>query len=300
MFFFISLFLAPLAYLVAAASLAALTAYPLYFLLDGGIAFHKLVSKGTLLLMILGIYPVLRCQGLNFEVLGFSSGKRLMAQLLKGFGYGLLIMTVNLALLFLLEVRVADLAGDDSFSVWVKTLGNSLLIGFLVAFLEELLFRGVLLGEMKRHCGSLCAVAVSAFYYAGIHFLRGETDIPLSGPEWYSGFKVIGDAFSNLFFAEHLDSFLALLALGIFLGCVRIHVKTSLGYCIGMHASWVFLIKITKRYSDLNPFSPWSGLVGGYDHIIGYPTALLLMLLSGAFAVLFLGPLPAAFAPKRR
>ncbi|MEE8264521.1 MAG: hypothetical protein V3R40_04610 [Gammaproteobacteria bacterium] len=105
--------------------------------------------------------------------------------------------------------------------------------------------------------------------YAAVHFIRPRIEIPFDDVGWFSGFTVLSDFFSSYWNLGFLDSFLALLAAGIFLALVRL--KTGhIGYCIGIHAGWVLSLKMTKRLTGLDYQSDWGFLVGNYDGIIGY------------------------------
>jgi len=84
---------------------------------------------------------------------------------------------------------------------------------------------------------------------------------------------LVFDAFHNL---SHgfVDSFLALFAAGVLLGCIRLLApKSSLGVCLGMHAGWIFAIKTAQSLSHYNPYSPWVYLVSHFDGVIGYFSA---------------------------
>jgi hypothetical protein len=98
-----------------------------------------------------------------------------------------------------------------------------------------------------------------------------------------SGFEVVINAFSGLALIQ-IDDFLALLSVGILLALVRLKTNGLL-YCIGLHASWVFLLKTTKQLTDSNPHSDWSFLTGGYDGIIGLLSFAWLSLLSIAYVI---------------
>jgi hypothetical protein len=42
-----------------------------------------------------------------------------------------------------------------------------------------------------------------------------------------------------------------------------------LGLCIGLHASWVWQIKISKMFLNINEQSPYLYLVSNYDGLVG-------------------------------
>ena len=65
------------------------------------------------------------------------------------------------------------------------------------------------------------------------------------------------------------DSLIALFIAGLFLSLVR--EKTgNIALCIGIHAGWVFTIKMTKEVTHLDTNASTAFLVGSYDNIIGW------------------------------
>ena len=98
-----------------------------------------------------------------------------------------------------------------------------------------------------------------------------------------SSYTLIGDAFINLFTLSNLPGLIALFSVGAFLGCVRYRISNSIGLCIGIHAGWVFLIKMTSAFFDKNRASELKFLVSDYDFIIGPFVCVWLILLTGIF-----------------
>lgn len=277
---YLGLGLIPLGYFIVAILAGVLLAYPLSQMLGSSIPYHKLVNKCTLLMLLLGIYPLmkyLRWQAVN---LGIVADRFLLsAQIFRGFASGIAIMSVVTMTLVLLDIRLID---EGALTSWVSILGiigKALITSLLIGILEELLFRGLLFGSLSQSAGALYAVIVSALFYAALHFLKADVVIPPADIVWWSGFQLVKPAFAALFRIEVLDSFLALLCVGIFLACIRIKITHSLGYCMGLHAGWVFVIKLTKSLTDSNAQSEWGFLVGSYDGIIGYGVAGWLLLL---------------------
>lgn len=283
----VTLFFVPLIYLLAAASLSALLAYPLHFLMEGLFPYTKIVSRGALLLLILGIYPIARWIRLTRCDFGFcGANKAFFYRCVVGLGFGALILGFVAVLLVVLEVRVVDWEELASLSTVASSLSKALTVAIIVALLEEPLFRGLLLGGLLTRSSQAFAILTSACYYALLHFLHSELTFADSELTWVSGYMVVLDAFSHLLDIRIIDSFLALFLAGIFLALVRLHLKCGLGYCIGLHAGWVFVIKTSKALTDRNPNSPWAILVSDYDGIIGYLSAGWLVLMITGLLIL--------------
>ncbi len=273
--------LIPFVYFLMATFLGVLLAYLLTQVLGGVVPYHKLVNKCTLLVLLLGIYPVMKHLRWQAADLGFAADRALFfGQLMRGFGLGVAIMSVMIFALLVLDIRVVDEEEIVSLSNILVVAAKALLVGLLVGMLEEVLFRGVLFGSLRRSTGVIYAGMVSALFYAALHFLKPGVVIPVAEVSWWSGFQLIMPAFAALFRIEVLDSFLALFCVGIFLACVRGLIADSLGYCMGLHAGWVFVIKVSKSLTDAHPQSDWSFLVGNYNGIIGYGVAIWLLVLT--------------------
>jgi membrane protease YdiL (CAAX protease family) len=199
-----------------------------------------------------------------------------------GFLLGVLILGVLCASLLWLEIRQPD--WESLAQPWPRLLlsaGKALLTGVVVAALEEPLFRGVLLGALRQKSGVVLAVLFSAVYYAAPHFLRANLKIPAEQIHWDSGLLLAWDALRHLADWRHADSFLALWLAGVFLAVLRLNA--NLFCCIGVHAGWVFVLRLSRSLTNLDPHSPRADWVGGYDGVIGWFAAAWLGLLTLAW-----------------
>lgn len=280
------LFIWPLLYLLTAIYIAALVAYPVSQLLDANFGLARIINRITLGLLVLGILPVKKWLGMSFEGMGFSLQLAdFSRQLLAGFMIGLLILGIAISTLIYLKVRtvvpaVINLPGKLSHEFYA-----SLRTGLIVGLLEETLFRGLLFGALLKYGSTASALTITAFFYASLHFIHGRNVPAPTHLDWTSGFSMVPDALIELFDTTHFDSFLALFFVSIFLSCVRLHKPIGLGYCIGLHASWVFLLRLTKSFTESTPSEHWGFLVGTYDGIIGYLTGTWLMILAAIFLI---------------
>ena len=285
---FLLALLAPLAYLLTAAMLAALLAYPL-FLLSGSddiSTFRTLVSRGGQCVLLLGLFPLGRRFGINAQTLGFSRG--FIRQWLTGFAVGFLMLGLHVAALVGLGVR------DVNWSKWTPgqvgpILGKALLIGLAIGLLEETLFRGALLAAVRRISGPVLAVIVSALFYAALHFIGTRWTTGLDQIGWDTGIRIAIDGFSHLREAAP-DNFLGLFMAGLFLGTLRVLRSDWLVLCMGIHAGWVFVIKSAKPLTTLNLQSPRWNWVGNYDYIIGYFSSAWLMLVTLVLVLMMARP----------
>ncbi|CAL1240350.1 CPBP family intramembrane glutamic endopeptidase [Candidatus Methylocalor cossyra] len=272
--------LAPASYLLACAILGALLAYPLALALDGRVPLPVLVGRLTQGMLLIGMVAVLRRPPLRAVDLGFPSRPgRLLRQLLVGFGLGVAMLGLHVLVLVALDIRTVDLARLAAPARLWEGLWKALATGLAVAFLEEPLFRGLLLGGLVRATPRAFAVVVCSLYFAALHFLKTDLQPAFAELRWYSGVPLVLDAFRQWPARIQPDTFLALLSAGILLALVRLRRPGNLGYCIGLHAGWVFVIKATRAFTRANPEESLIVLVGHYDGVIGYLAAAWMALI---------------------
>ena len=127
------------------------------------------------------------------------------------------------------------------------------------------------------------AIVISSIYYASLHFLNSHSRFSYDEMTFFSGFIMLGEALVNVFNADNIPAFSALLMVGVFLAVVRTRVSESLGLCIGCHTAWVWQIKMNKSLFNLDPDSAYFYLVSSYDGIIGPLVTVWMLLVVTAF-----------------
>lgn len=279
--------LAPLLILLLAIGIACVLAYGLVLSFDNMLPLRKLVSKGTLILLVLSIIPAMRYLKLSTRQLGFAPWPQLGRQIAQGLILGLVTLLPVFVVLYALDISILDHSQHWTGAKLAEKLGITLLLALLIAFIEEPLFRGILFVGLRRKLTSSAALVISACYYATLHFLDTKTLIPEAKLKWWSGLQLVGEAFANLSNPGIMSAWLALFMVGIFLGLVRTRLPNSLGLCIGCHAAWVWQIKMNKSIFDTQFTADYAYLVSRYDGVIGPLVTgwLLLALLGWSFAV---------------
>ena len=272
--------LVPLLYLLACSVFVGVIAYPAFLALQGAVSFRTLMFRGALVVMLAGVVVLSKRLGLGWSQLGLASGLRSFCkQLAQGWAWGVAILAIHVALLLLADVRVISDIKIHDYAAYPRWIGKSLAMGLGVGLNEELLFRGMLLGYLLPRMTAAWAILTSAFYFAGIHFLNTSMDPGATQLGWMSGMTLVGDAFASLGERFHLDTFLALFTAGAFLATVRVYVPFGLALCMGIHAGWVFVIKVARYVTLQPPKSEWAGMVGNLDGVIGYLSAFWISLL---------------------
>jgi uncharacterized protein len=147
-------------------------------------------------------------------------------------------------------------------------VGAPLTAAFGAGILEELLFRGLILGMMLQALRQRTALVACTFLFAIVHFLTPPEGLVIQEADIHAGtgFWLVGIILGHF---THLDFFLAefctLFAVGWALVRARM-VTGGLWLSIGLHAGWVFGLKwfsaLTRTSKDLKEgdFLPWVGL----------------------------------------
>lgn len=280
-------FLAFLALLLAALLAAALLTYPAWRIVEafGDQPVHRVMHRLAMLFALLGLLWLVRRQRLGYRAaLGYGLPRaQFLRQLGGGFAAGLALLLPFVALLFALQLRVPKEAAG--IATLLHLLPGALLSGLVVAVIEETFFRGILQTAVARESGTLASLVLPAGLYAAVHFLGGRLKVPDAAVDWSSGLHVFAKLFEKYAQPAALaDSLLALFAVGLLLGLIRWRTQ-AIAACIGLHASWVALIALTRGSSLDNEAGAYDWLTGQYDGVIGWGAlAWTLLILAAAAA----------------
>ncbi|MGB5834415.1 MAG: CPBP family intramembrane glutamic endopeptidase, partial [Thiohalocapsa sp.] len=272
------------AYLFGCLVLAALLTYPA--MQTGWIEQdpQRVMGRIAQAFILLGLWPFLKWMGFaNREALGFGIERRRFVQTVaRGWLAGVAILLCLVAALLLIRVRVPDLPANDLVSIVMEKVVAALIAGMLVALLEETFFRGALFGAVRRRNGLRSAVVWSATLYALLHFMKPH-ELPDGVVfDWSGVWTMFTHVFAGVAQWRHLDSMAALFMVGVFLALVR-ECTGHIGWCIGLHAGWVFVIQVSRRLSDGDDAAPLAFLTGDYDGVIGWLAASWIGLLAWVY-----------------
>lgn len=148
-----------------------------------------------------------------------------------------------------------------------KSIGSILLgalgTGIAVALMEEFVFRGALHAVMGKIFKPKMLFVGIAVFFALVHFLKPPHPLVIDEVTLGTGFWMLGQIFSqfgDLYFLA--AEFAVLFAIGLVLGYTRMKTA-SLWLGIGLHAGWVFGVKVlsplTLRNFEMADKMPWLG-----------------------------------------
>lgn len=204
--------------------------------------FHRFLTRSMMGIALVGLFPFVRVMGVSTRKdWGLESGIRDGA---RSFCWGVALggLTLGAAGLLLFAGRQGLGGWPDSGNGWYGILLRSGLSALAAASLEELLFRGAILGAYHRNGQMGEGILVTTFVYTIVHFLQLPAD-PAQVGLW-TGFQFLVDAGADFFRAGLLlpmggNLFLA----GLILGAWRARDGHVFG-AFGLHASWIFCSKI--------------------------------------------------------
>jgi len=284
-------------YLLAVVLLGALLAPPLYwlgqacsrisvlhFLKDTD--FQRYFARSTLISAFVLLLLVIRSIGIErFRDLGLRRNPLWWRDVVAGL---LLAVAATAALGF-----VAVWSGIYT---WKSHLPWNLvaavfLPALTVSVIEEVLFRGAILGLVRQTISTVPAIVLVSVLFSVIHFFR-PVDGQISSVQWYSGFELIGKLFGR--FTDPLlvgGGFMTIFVLGLLLADSAVRTR-SLWLPIGLHAGTVFgKMGFNKLTKQLTQAPPWFGP----ELTVGLGSVLTLLFLWFLVWLLFLRR---AFSPR--
>lgn len=282
-------FVAFLVYFLGCLLLSALLQPIVHPLLETAIGASATPSRSlyrfAMLLMLIGFPWLLKSQDLfSWRRVGFALPARAAwAAVFKGLGIGVVMLALLVAGLLATGARFISPPDDLAVGDLLGVILAGLLGGFLVGLVEEIFFRGMLHTGTRRTLAFWPTALLVGAFYAGVHFMR-PGELPAgSEVDLTSSLGMLWDGLSNLAAVEHIhDSFVALLIAGVLLAMVRERSGNIL-WCIGIHAGWVLVIKVTKYLTDTDTAQGHPIWVGHYDNVTGWLAALWLALIAAGF-----------------
>ena len=199
--------------------------------------FHRFVDRAFLGVAVLGLWPLWRsCRMLHRRDLGLTGRGRLLLDVACGFllGFGSLASVALLAILF----GGRSFNSAHSGSQLVGHVISAGLAAFIVAILEEILFRGTLFGILRKVQSWPTALVVSSAVYALVHFIRNSASP--GAVNWLSGLANLPKMFQG---GPHfIPAVFTLFMAGVTLALA--YQRTgALFFSMGLHCGWIFWLK---------------------------------------------------------
>ena len=211
--------------------------------------FSRIFDRCFLVTSIILFFPCRRFLKIgSASQLGLAPRNRPASDVALGFCCAVASMALLLALMSLQGIYTPffRLAFGDSMS----RIANGLLSGLTVALLEETFFRGIFFKAILEQGKPARAFLVANLLYAAVHFVQPENSFQLSGYDPWAGLRYLVASFKPfLNLAEVFPRFVGLFLIGLVLSYAVMRSHT-LFLAMGLHAGWVFSIKIDRVFGD--------------------------------------------------
>lgn len=254
-----------LAYLAATLLFGAISAPALYWAVQGLNAqgfllflreygFETFFHRALLLGALLFLWPLLRSLHIrSWRELRLRENSHAARD--SGFGFAVAAVPLIGFGALLVSIGFYSMRSSVSFVGIAERIPSAL----LVPFIEEPLFRGLILGVLLRGNAPALAIFLTSATFSILHFLKAPENAS-SVVMWASGFVSIANAFSQ--FREPLlvvAGFTTLFLLGWILADARIRTQ-SLWLPIGLHSGWIFASAFFNKIAHRETVAlPWLG-----------------------------------------
>ena len=255
------------------------------------ILFEKVVNRCVMLAVLGGAFWMMKSAGLtSWQKQGFERGINWKKPLGAGFGIGVVSMSLLLLAAWLSGAYIPVAEGLLSLSLWLKLLVN--LIGaMLIGYVEEWLFRGVIFGTLRKGMGVFMGALVAGLFYSAVHFARPENPVGVVYAHWDSAFRLMPYMFTwtDFYWPFEGCKFLMLFFMGISL-CYIYVAEGNLYVVIGLHAGWVWIMRLGDYVFDDRVEGVWAWLFGPTPGVVKSGLALIMSIMFAlAGVVLYYG-----------
>jgi len=244
--------------------------------------FNRFVDRSLLILALAGLWPLLRALGVtSWREVGLVAYHGQWKKLSGGLLVGFLSLAVVAGTALACGNRV-QAQGANAHEV-VSTIFNAVGTAVIVAFMEELFFRGGIFGGLRKFFYWPLALLISSMVYALAHFLRRADFAGDVG--WQSGLILLPIKLGGFADIQALmPEFLNLTVAGLLLGLA--YQRTgNLYFSIGLHAGWVFWLKTYGAFTAVAPHAA-TWFWGTGKMIDGWFALIVLILVLGLFEIL--------------
>jgi membrane protease YdiL (CAAX protease family) len=239
--------------------------------------FRRVFNRVLMVSAVLLLWPLARYWGISsWKHLGIGDFSKIRKDLLWWFICGVASVTGLFLIQILFEVR--GWKGTWAFLRLFEFLASAWIVGFV----EEILFRGLLFCALfqvvREYSARAVRVAVlTSIFFATTHYLKavnpvGEIDWSSGWFSWWTMLLEFGDARMLAL------RWVSLLLVGLVL-CALAYRKKTLWACMGLHAGWVFGLKA------LNQATEWNGGNGSWwfqgDILSGVSAEIMLLVILG-------------------
>lgn len=221
------------------------------------IEFRRVLSRCIMIAVLIGVIPLLR-RG------GFFSRARLGIPPVSGAVWMMAAGWLGGALVVLSVLGLGVSMGAYGFAATSAPgalVAKCLMVGLVVACVEELFFRGLVFGALRRRSGFVFAAVVASAIYALAHFAKPAPPLAIVYAPWHSGVGALRHTFASVWpLSFFLAPAITLLVLGLVL-CRLYERQGHLYTAMGLHAGLVWTMLMGREVLERDT-SRWLWLFG--------------------------------------
>ncbi|MDR2738075.1 MAG: CPBP family intramembrane metalloprotease [Puniceicoccales bacterium] len=230
--------LAPILFLATAALAEMFSIGTLHHFLSKG--FGKFFDRSKLIAFAVLLYPLLRLGGIkSWTSLRF---KKISPKGYLSFAAGVLVAFAIFALLRAISAPSQSIFRPGALGSASYEHIKPIAAAFVIGFLEETIFRGIIFELLSRDLGKIAAGILTSLFFAYCHTgTRSRGGIDQSSVTIFSGFQCIIPAAIGIFHNFNPINFLNLTTFGILLSVLMLECGSIL-HSILFHAGVVFAV----------------------------------------------------------
>ena len=259
-------------YIIFFAVLSSLIFSILYMQFDEQpmLALNKAIKYGAILMSAIFIIPTMKSYKLyDRQLVGYLEPKiKFILNICKGFALSLLVSTLLIFSFKYFDIRNINFNLFIFDQLFLYSVFFIIFISFFISIIEESFFRGIMIQKSNNLISKFSIIIFSSLIYSLFHFIK----IPLIIDDnilWNTGLIELFNVFINFHKVIFIDAAITLFIFGILLGVIRTYFKT-ISYGIGIHAGFIFIIKIFKQNSSVNFDSSYVFMLSPYDQFTGH------------------------------
>jgi membrane protease YdiL (CAAX protease family) len=221
------------------------------------VPFRRVFNRTLMIVAFAGLWPLLRALEIrSLAALGLPSRPGWWREVAWGWVLGVGSLAVGGVALWGLGYR--SFTGLPA--GWGRVLLGAAVAGVVVGVVEELFFRGGILGGLRRATGQWTALWVSSAVYSVVHFLQPKgARIAADAVQWWSGVEQLGLVLRYWWMQPGLVvGFGTLLLAGMVLAASVVRTQ-AVYFAIGMHAGWVMALKTCAAVTEAAVPRRWWG-----------------------------------------
>lgn len=267
------------------AALVAPFCYAAFLKLFPGLSwpFSRIFNRTAMVIAALLLFALRRPLGWSAlpALFAGSGSRRKIVQVVTGVAVALIGAVVAAGAAWALG-RLGPAA--SSYSFFDGRTVTALVGGFVVAGIEETLFRGLMLVSLVATVGFRTAAIASSTAYALVHLLVSDPALGRAGFNLGAGFAYLAHAVGRQIELASLLPLCGLFLCGLVLAFV-VRRSGTLYIAIGMHAGWAFSFQVLRHATRPLVAIPGQSYLATHHYLAGTLWAWFGVILSGALAL---------------